>query len=96
MKLFTGPCTHDVKVTPLNKDKTLFGIRIYVNGELSQEATVEGKENIGDQIYSMLRMEDKCGNMSKMAHRSRFRKWEKVEKAKKIAESWQGGKTIKQ
>ena len=50
-----------------------WGIRVFVNDEINQESTVEDRTLIGPEIRSMLRMEDKCGNISGLAHNSRFR-----------------------
>jgi len=49
------------------------GIRIFVDGKLSQESVVQCRSEISKEIKSMLRMEDKCGNISDMAHASRVR-----------------------
>ena len=37
------------------------------------ESTVDDRTLIGAEIRSMLRMEDKCGNISGMAYNSRMR-----------------------
>jgi len=78
-KVLQGPVEYDVKVTFLGKG---YGIRIMLNGEINQEAFVEDKSDIGKEIQSMMRMEDKCGNISNMAHRSRMRPHEKFNKRK--------------
>jgi hypothetical protein len=72
-------CEHDVKVTFLGKG---WGIRVFLNGKINQESFVKHKDEISAEIQRMLRMEDKCGNYSKMADRSRHRKWEKMNKDK--------------
>jgi len=54
-----------------------------LNGQINQESFVKHKDEIGKEIQSMLRMEDKCGNISKMADRSRMRPHEKFNKRKK-------------
>lgn len=70
--VFAGPdCKHEVKVTHL-KGKG-WGIRVYLNGILNQEALVENRTDIYRAIAHMLRMEDKCGNSSDMASASRDR-----------------------
>lgn len=82
MKVMEGQCEHDVKVTRFPNG---YGIRVYVNGEVSQEASDVPKSEVSRCIQRMLRMEDKCGNYSNMAHRSRFRLNEKLLKI----EDWQ-------
>lgn len=72
-----GEVEHEVKVTAQGPKG--WGIRVFVNGEINQETIVERKSMIHREIVSMLRMEDKCGNISKMAERARFRYWEKDE-----------------
>lgn len=71
MKVLLGPVTHEVKVTRLKGIG--WGIRVFVNGELNQEAKVESRLEIGPTAKSMLRMEDKCGNLSDYADKARFR-----------------------
>lgn len=77
-----GPVEHSVKVTYLGNGK--YGCRVYVNGTLSSEEVAEGRDQIGPVCRSLLRMEDKCGNISKYASRARHRIREKElrEKAK--------------
>lgn len=70
-RLLLGPVEHDVKVTRI-KDYG-WGVRVFVNGELNQEDLAEDRTQIGPTIRSMLRMEDKCGNLSDMADNSRMR-----------------------
>ena len=62
---------HEVKVTRVAPG--MWGIRVFVDGILNQESSVDDRTLIGPEIRSMLRMEDKCGNFSGMAHNSRFR-----------------------
>lgn len=71
-KIMQGKVEHDTKVTFLGKGK--WGVRILLNGEVNQEIVVDRKSLIQPAIKSMLRMEDKCGNISGMADRSRMRK----------------------
>jgi len=75
-RCIVGDCEHDVKVTRIKG--VGYGIRVYLNGEINQECTVESRDQIGKAIYQMLRMEDKCGNISDMASRSRHRYNEKL------------------
>ena len=70
-RVFCGDVGHDVKVTRVAPG--IWGIRVFVNDEINQESTVEDRTLIGPEIRSMLRMEDKCGNISGLAHNSRFR-----------------------
>lgn len=69
--MFAGPVVHKIKVTYLGNG--WYGCRCYVNGELNQEVRVEGRHNIRAACRGMLRMEDKCGNVSDYAHASRHR-----------------------
>ena len=71
-----GECTHDIKVTFLKKVGYI--ISVITDGIKNQNSVVKDRIDIGPEIRSMLRMEDKCGNISKMAERSRFRHWEKL------------------
>ena len=71
---------HDVKVTRVAPG--VWGIRVFVNGEINQESTVDDRTLIGAEIRSMLRMEDKCGNFSGLAYNSRMRPGRK-EKARR-------------
>jgi hypothetical protein len=54
--------------------------RVYANGKLQQEKLAATRQEIGPAFHEMLRRECKCGNYSKMADRSRFRYWEKLDK----------------
>lgn len=73
-----GECQHDVKVTRIKGIG--YGVRIFTNGILNQQCTVESRKEIGKAAHDMLRTEDKCGNISKYADRARFRYWEKLER----------------
>ena len=75
MLVFLGECTHEIKVTFLKG--VGYGIRLYTNGILNQECVVNSRILIGPTCRSMLRMEDKCGNISTMANRARHRIGEK-------------------
>lgn len=70
-----GSCTHGVKVTRIGDG---YNIRVFLNNEINQESRVYSREDISPEIYHMLRMEDKCGNLSNMASRSRDRYNEKI------------------
>lgn len=67
-------CEHSVKVTRIGDG---WNIRVFTNQKLNQEARVYDRMDIRKEIHSMLRMEDKCGNISQMASRSRDRYYEK-------------------
>ena len=70
-----GECIHDVKVTRIGDG---YNIRVLLNNEVNQECRVYDKIHISTEIYHMLRMEDKCGNISQMASRCRDRYNEKL------------------
>ena len=76
-RIMLGNVEHSTKVTVIAPGK--WGCRVFVNGELNQEMIVVRKEDIRRAIHSMLRMEDKLGNISKMASSSRMREnyWRK-------------------
>lgn len=69
--MLLGQVNHTVKVTYL-KGKG-YGVRVYINGELNQEALALTKQDIGPTARSLLRMEDKCGNWSDYADQARHR-----------------------
>lgn len=79
--MLNGLVIHSIKVTYLGNN--WYGCRCYLNGELNQEIQVEGKENIRAACRSMLRMEDKCGNISNYAGASRMRE-DRKEIARKV------------
>jgi hypothetical protein len=54
--------------------------RVYTNGKLNREKLATTRQEIGTAFRDMLRWECKCGNLSKMANRSRYRHWEKLAK----------------
>lgn len=66
-----GHVEHKTKVTRM--PGIGYGCRVFVNGFLNQEIQVPTRLYIGPAIREMLRMEDKCGNISQMAHKSRMR-----------------------
>ncbi len=61
---------HEVKVTRIND---AWHCRVYVQGEVNQEAKCFHRANIGYTCRSLLRWEDKCGNISKLASSARAR-----------------------
>ena len=70
-RMFVDNPEHTVKVTYLGKGK--WGCRVLINGRVNQEIEVRSKEDIGPACREMLRWEDKCGNISQFASRSRDR-----------------------
>jgi len=78
--VFQDSCQHAVKVTFMKKIGYL--ISVFTNGVKNQTSVTKERIDIGPTIRGMLRMEDKCGNYSNMAHRSRLRYWEKQDKNK--------------
>lgn len=65
-----GEVEHDTKVTRIGQG---WNLRVFLNGEVNQEVRVCDRAEIGKEIKSMLRWEDKCGNFSPMASASRDR-----------------------
>lgn len=74
-RVLCGTVSHSVKVTYLGSGK--YGCRVYLNGVLNSEAVAESKSEIGFVCRRLLRMEDKCGNISNFASRARHRVGEK-------------------
>lgn len=74
-KMMQGPVEHDVKVTHLKG--VGYGVRVLVNGEVNQEGIAPTRGDIGHVARSLLRMEDKCGNLSGQADGARFRRGRK-------------------
>lgn len=69
-RVLLGPVKHDVEVRRIGDG---YNIRVYVNGELNQEARVPNKSMISFAARSLLRWEDKCGNISDFASAARAR-----------------------
>lgn len=74
-KMLQGPVQHDVKVTRIPGHG--YGVRVLVNGEVNQEALAPTQGDIGRVARGLLRMEDKCGNVSDYADRARHRATQK-------------------
>lgn len=70
-RLLMGTVEHTVKVTRLKGRG--WGVRVFVNGILNQEDLAITQSDIGRVARSLLRMEDKCGNLSDFAHTARHR-----------------------
>lgn len=69
-RMLQGACEHKVVVTRIGDG---YNIRVYMNDTLNQESRVYDRMDIQREAKSMLRMEDKCGNISKYADSARFR-----------------------
>lgn len=69
-KVYFGDVEHEVKVTYI---KGGWNVRVYTNGLVNQEIRVFDRADIGTAAREMLRWEDKCGNISKLAHSARER-----------------------
>ena len=69
-RCLVGPCEHEVTVRNINGR---YHVRVLLNGDVNQEAVCESKLNIGFTARSMLRWEDKCGNISQFASSARER-----------------------
>jgi hypothetical protein len=65
-----GECEHKVTVTRIGNG---YNIRVFADGEVNQESRVYNRLDIGSEAKTMLRWEDKCGNISKYAGSSRNR-----------------------
>lgn len=76
MIVLADKCTHTVKVTRIPGKG--YGVRVYLDGVLNQEEVVQDRCDIGPAARSMLRVEDKCGNISEYADRARHRGTEKA------------------
>lgn len=75
-KILQGAVEHTVKVTRIKGHG--YGVRVFVNGELNQEDVAPTRSDIGQVARSLLRMEDKCGNLSDYAHEARHRVGRKI------------------
>lgn len=69
-RCIVGECEHDVTVRCINGR---YHVRVLLNGEVNQEAVCESKADIGFTARSLLRWEDKCGNISAFASAARER-----------------------
>lgn len=65
-----GEVEHEVTVRNINGK---YHCRVFVNGELNQEAVCSSKRDITYTCRSLLRWEDKCGNWSDFATSARKR-----------------------
>jgi len=71
-----GDVHHEITVTRLNKNQ--YGCRCWTNGFVNQEIVVDNRSLIGRACREMLRMEDKCGNLSDLANNARNRPGRKL------------------
>ena len=69
-RCLVGECEHEVTVRCINGR---YHVRVLLNGDVNQEAVCESKLDIGWTARSLLRMEDKCGNISNFASSARER-----------------------
>lgn len=73
-RMYFADVVHAVTVRKINNR---YHCRVFTNGILNQEAFCLTKDMIGLTCRRLLRMEDKCGNSSKYAHKARMRQGEK-------------------
>ena len=69
-RCIVGECQHEVTVRCINGR---YHVRILLDGVVNQEAVCESKLDIGWTARSLLRWEDKCGNISDFARSARER-----------------------
>lgn len=69
-RCIVGDCTHEVTVRNINGK---YHVRVLLDGVVNQEAVCNGKADIGFTARSLLRWEDKCGNISEFASAARER-----------------------
>jgi hypothetical protein len=69
-RCIVGECQHEVTVRNINGR---YHVRVLLDGEVNQEAVCDSKLDIGWTARSLLRWEDKCGNISKFASSARER-----------------------
>lgn len=69
-RCIVGECQHEVTVRNINGR---YHVRVLLDGVLNQEAVCNSKLDIGYTARSLLRWEDKCGNISQFASSARQR-----------------------
>lgn len=69
-KVYFKEVDHEVVVTCINGG---WNVRVLTEGEVNQEIRVFERIDIGKAAREMLRWEDKCGNISKLARSARER-----------------------
>ena len=72
-----GKCLHEVTVRHINGG---WNVRVFLNGAVNQETRVFGRTEISKAAREMLRMEDKCGNISELAGAARERGFKRTKK----------------
>lgn len=70
-RCLVGECEHEVTVRCINGR---YHVRVLLDGEINQEAVCYSRADIGWTARSLLRWEDKCGNISRFAHSARERR----------------------
>ena len=68
-RMIVGVCSHEVTVRCINGQ---YHVRVLLDGVVNQEA-ICNKQDIGFTARSLLRWEDKCGNISAFASSARNR-----------------------
>lgn len=76
-----GDCEHEVTVRCINGQ---YHVRVLLDGKVNQEAVARSKADIGVTARSLLRWEDKCGNISQFASSARERHNRKVQEARNL------------
>lgn len=69
-RCIVGLCEHEITVRNINGR---YHVRVFLDGVLNQEAVCESKLDISYTARSLLRWEDKCGNISAYASAARER-----------------------
>lgn len=69
-RCLAGQCEHAVTVRCISGR---YHVRVFLDGVLNQEAVCNSKADIGWTARSLLRWEDKCGNISDFASSARKR-----------------------
>ena len=69
-KCYMSQVQHEVTVSKIGEG---WNCRVFVNGDVNQEVRVFKQTHIAPACAEMLRMEDKCGNISAYAKAARKR-----------------------
>lgn len=72
--------TFTTKCVPIDKKTGKYGCRVFVDGRVVAQQVAPSKSKVGETLREMLRMIDKTGWQSPMAHASRHRAWRKSQK----------------
>lgn len=73
-RCIVGECSHEVTVRNINGQ---YHVRVFLDGVLNQEAICKSKLDISYTARSLLRWEDKCGNISAFASAARERLYQR-------------------